>query len=324
MNNYIYQEPGGKLADLSNKALKKCPEEGVRTSNLILSGLFEIDEINDRWINGFKEKAMQWQSNPAPDNLEFSHGQYIQPFKTESGEGGVDFLIKELKEKHDSNRACWSLLTMKELLNHEQDQSIPSFMLLQAGITDNLQTLILTGYYRALEVSNFLPINMAEMCLIAERIKSKFVSITQLSLTIHAFGAYNDPEFSCLEKVEIDYIDPMAIMLAITNPVDNKEEIVKWVSDKMKLKESRINPRGLINLAQSMNLLNDKGKDKGCPIYPRPLLELLDKVNKQIAEHNKLRLTSSHSSEIGKRYKAIKEGLMKIISLLANGNKGNN
>lgn len=51
---------------------------------------------------------------------------------------------------------------MDELLDHEQDQSIPSFMLLQAGVTDNMQTLMLTAYYRALEVHNFLKINLAD------------------------------------------------------------------------------------------------------------------------------------------------------------------
>ena len=318
MNNSIYLETGKKLADLWQKANDTCPEHGARTTNLILSGVFNITETDDTWINASKDKAKKWMAYPAPPNLEFSHGQYIHPFKTKDGKSGVDFLVKELKEKSDTNRACWSLLTMKELLDHEQDRSIPSFMVLQAGISDDHKTLILTAYYRALEVHNFLKINLAELCLIAEEINQRLGScFDQLLLTIHAFSAYNDPEYSCLEKAEIDYINPKTVMLAVNKPKENLEKIIGWLTEKMRLKESRINPAGLKEIFEAMEMHNHEEKDvRNSLLYPKDVIILLDKINKKIVTHNKLRLSTSQSSRTGESYKNIKELLTQVIEKL--------
>jgi hypothetical protein len=317
-HNYIQLEPGNKLADLWQKAIEHCPEGGTRTTNLTLAGLFEIDEIHNLWLDQAKEKAKLWQTDPAPRSLEFSHGAYVERFTKNNGMTGVDFLVKELKEKPDTNRACWSLLSMKELVEHEQDRSIPSFMLLQAGIANDKDTLLLTAYYRALEVHKFLKINLAELCLVADGINRQFSSsFTHIALTIHAFSAYNDPEYSCLEKAEFDYEDEGLITLKVLRPATHKAEVVAWLTQKERLKESRINPRGLNELAKAINLYNNSKAAAGEPYpYPPEVSTLLEQALLQIKAHNQLRVNSSHSSAIGRSYTEIKKTLKTIIQHL--------
>lgn len=316
MDNHIYfkGEQRKSLADLQEAAKDHC-KEGTRVTNLCLSGIFMIEQINSPWINAKKEKAKEWQAKTAPDNLEFSHGAYVLPFETKNGKSGVDFLIAELKQKRDSNRACWSLLTMKELLDHEEDRSIPSFMVLQAGISDDEQTLILTAYYRALEVHKFLHINLAELSIITDKINTDFGSkFKYLDLTIHAFSAYNDPESTCLEKARMDYLDPKEIMYIIDHPEKRVDELLQLITQKMHYKESRINTIGLKEIVGSMEIRNkgEKAMDRPKP-YPEDIIAMLQKVNAKIADYNKIRLFSSNAAKTNKTYKEIKAILQKVI-----------
>ena len=112
-------------------------------------------------------------------------------------------MIKELKNKEDSNRAVISLIDSKKIIG-TGDKPIPSFLILQFSFENSKRKLICAAYYRALEVSRFLPINIAEICLIIDQLQSAFGGIEEFQLTIHAFLAKIIPNFNCLKVAEID------------------------------------------------------------------------------------------------------------------------
>lgn len=305
------------LYDLWKKANEACPK-GESVSNLILNGKFPVSELSSPWINLRKEKAREWQSNPKPDNLKFSHGEYINNFQSGKFKTGVEFLIAELKQKPDSNRACWSLLTMHELVNTATDRSIPSFMALQVGLSLETKTILLTSYYRAQEVHKFLYINMAEACLVIEQILSSLgYPITHFELTIHAFHAYQDEGASSLEKADIDTLTGIAISMNLADTDQGMKWAVKALQQKMDIKESRIETNGLKNMLEAMALYNQKQKGKSnVVLYSDKTVRSLQKVLEEIAAYNQKRSNSSNVEQAEAIHVRIREQLAQVINSL--------
>ena len=182
------------LFDLWNHAKDACSEKH-KISNLILSGTFPFAEINSEWVNSHRKYAEDLQNPQKPAHLVLNHGEFIDKYKTNYNKTAMDYVIEELKTKADSHRACLSLYDMSTLISSE-DQSIPSFMVMQAGMSDDMHQLTLTSYFRALEVSKYLPRNLAESCLVAEKLQSAFsYKFQKLSIVLHAGNAYVKENF---------------------------------------------------------------------------------------------------------------------------------
>jgi len=311
----VKTNPSEHLEHLWAKANDAVPQK-TRVFNLILSGVFPIEEPKGIWIQGSLKKAKQWQSYPKPVNLIFSHGDYIlRFFKGTQINRGIDFLADELRQKTDTNRACWSLLTMELLRDTPQDVSIPSFMVLQAGLSENKERLILTAYFRALEVNRFLPINLGELCLIASRLHQKLLSfpLKELELNIHAFSAYNDPDYSCLEKAEIDYYDNIDLTLAV-GALDTTL-IARLLEGKTRLKESQIIPVGVTALLDAIQKHNRRAKT-GMKAYAEEVTTSLTDALELIKEYNEVRTTSSYHQRGGELYEEIRKELKIAIDNL--------
>ena len=197
------------------------------------------------------------------------------------------------------------------------DDPIPSFMLLQAGITDDKSQISITTYYRALEVSKFLPINIAESCLVIEKINKAFsFNAKSFAITIHAFNAYYIENFSCLEKAPIDTLSEMEIMLEISFLAQGKKWIHKRLEEKRDLTESRINSHGIQNLIAAIELYNARPKDTRIENYDTILLSSLEEVLDHIKHYNSIKAISSYAEEAKIVYKKIKDGLNKIIQIV--------
>ncbi|NUF24406.1 hypothetical protein HUN23_16730, partial [Acinetobacter oleivorans] len=150
--------------------------------------------------NGSKteQKAKAWLAFKKPADLLFNHGEFIT-------QDGFEHIINEIKEKPDSNRALYSLLNYQKICD-QGDHPIPSFLLFQVTIEDNI--LYATSYFRALEVANFLKINLQEIKLNLLEIvqKCNLVHISKVRITIHAFNAYKNEDQNIPQIFEIDRI----------------------------------------------------------------------------------------------------------------------
>jgi hypothetical protein len=169
--------------------------------NLLLSYELPAQDLVRNALSDVQEKAQQWSADKCPENLYFNHGQ----FKVD----GVDNIINELKEKPSSNRALYSLIDQKTIME-SGDSPIPSFMLFQSILDD--ETLYCNVYLRALEVSTFLRINLEEIRLNIEKIARSSLSFTTVRLVILACRAHHVPNFNPLEKPNLDLMSQYQIL----------------------------------------------------------------------------------------------------------------
>lgn len=289
------------VEDLYKKVITQCRWEKV--PNLIINGYFNIGELNSDWINSFKIKAAEWQNPIKPKKLVLNHGEFIDKYAKTENKTGIQHIIDELRTKSDSNRACWSLYDMKTILN-SGDKSIPSFMILQTGISKNGTTLRITAYYRALELSKFLPINIAESCIVADKINQALsYKFNSIRLVIHAFNAYVKDNFSCLEKAKIDLYDEATMMFEILNKKTAKKWIKSHLQEKIDTVESRIDLNGLVQLQKCINIFKSKSNlSDQDDYYDLEFVRSLDKSIKLVTEFNTIVSHSTYTTKAKDKY----------------------
>lgn len=215
--------PFGSFGDLAEAAKDRCAAAPVL--NLTLSLKTHLPLSDDAFLETYAEDAELWQGKDAPSRLFFTHGQYMH----RHGDA-FDYLISQLKSKPTGNRACISLLDTGDLIG-SGDDPVPSFLILQAGFDSaSHEVLYLTAYYRALEVGSFLPINLAEMALVAGRISRRIPEARHLDLTIHAFRAHLIHGFRPLEHSDLDSASVDAIRTAVAS--SDYPVVIAWLADK--------------------------------------------------------------------------------------------
>ncbi|MFQ5799838.1 MAG: hypothetical protein ACE5H0_14255, partial [Bacteroidota bacterium] len=180
------------LDEIWNAAREKC-EHGP-LFNLLLAFEFPITLVESTFVSLHEDRAKEWQSETPPETLPFSHGHFFK------GEKGIQHVIGELRGKRGSRRALVSLIDMDDIVGHG-DEPIPSFMVAQFGI--EARVIYATSYFRALEVNKFLPVNIAEICLLLRRVQEEFQFLEIVRFVLMAFRAYEDPEF-VLDRARID------------------------------------------------------------------------------------------------------------------------
>lgn len=196
MVELIRTDSPGEAAEQAKIACADAP-----VMNLVLSFPMSLPASSKGFLAAFREEALLWQSSVRPNVLQMSHGEYMHAHGDP-----IEYLTSELKAKGTSNRACISLVDSKPIME-SGDGRLPSFMLLQVGFYGpKRDVLFLSAYYRALEVSAFLPINITEMALIAESIAQKIPSVTDVDITMHAFRAHLVEGFRAHRRSKIDTV----------------------------------------------------------------------------------------------------------------------
>lgn len=269
--------------------------------NFNLKVSFGIELTKDTQLPNVSEDANDWQSIKKPENLHFSHGEFI-------GEEGYNHLVTELKNKRDSNRAILSLISQEHIIN-SGDKPIPSFMIFQCGLEGD--ELYVTTYFRALEINKFLPINLEEFRLIIAHINREIVDIKKINLNIIAFRAYNNSEQSTLKRFKIDIMKQHKLLLYMQS---DPNRILSMLKEKME--ESTVGENsGFINL---LDIIEDEEMNRSIvdcfkqPLIRSSLLNCISKSN-QLSEQ---RSRTSHNQSIRELNSQIKESLQIIIQEL--------
>ncbi|CAA9203490.1 hypothetical protein [Flavobacterium collinsii] len=306
MITHLQAEANDSIDQLWFKTLKEC-EQKHKVQNLVISGTFPITELNNPFILEKKELAELWQLPSRPNTLKFNHGEYLN----KNSKSALTYLIDELRIKNDSNRACWSLIDM-DILIGSGDTPIPSFLVLQAGISDDNKTLSITCYYRALEIKNFLPINLAEICLIASEINNAFGNkFDNITITIHAFNAYVKDNFTCLSRAKLDTFTEAEIATKIA-VIGNGPRWIKDVLDEKKDHlESNIEIIGINNLISSIKLYIKENRSE---LYSQEFLNLLEEVASSIRTFNNIVKNSSYDKKSTEQYEIIKSNIANAIA----------
>jgi hypothetical protein len=222
-------------------------EVGQRIINYIASAELSSNSIRNEPIPGVTEKAKKWAQETVPEELIINHGSFI-------GEG-MEHVISELDRKPDGNRALYSLINQENIIG-KGDRPIPSFMVFQCVVVEKI--LYCTAYFRALEVSNFLRINLEEMRLNICRILDT-VNVGKVRLSIFTFSAYNNPEQIPLEKCELDRLSS----LDLADRFDDNHALVADLLDEKARETTAVLDDGLVAINSWLSPQRAKKWPKG-------------------------------------------------------------
>jgi hypothetical protein len=269
--------------------------------NFSLKVVIDIERLRKPQLLDAQERAENWQKIEKPALLYFNHGEYITA-------GGIPHVINELKNKHNGNRAIMSLISQRHVIG-SGDDPIPSFMVLQFSL--EADQLYVTTYFRALEVSEFLRINLEEIRIISKQIYEAFRSITKVRLNVFAFRAYITKDFNPLERPKIELLEDIDILTLMEK---RPKELGSLLREKLKV-STVIENNSLMIMSRIINH-NEKIKDvKPCfqiETTKRKLQECLDLSTKLID----MRKSASHAKDLDELrddyLKALKELIEEI------------
>lgn len=261
------------------KAARALAGSQARVINLFIGGEFSAESLHKHPLSDVTEKAKLWQAPEVPKELFINHGRYI-------GQSGIQHIIDELKRKASSQRALYSLIN-QEVVIGSGDSPIPSFMIFQCGLNEGI--LYCTSYFRALEVTDFLRINLEEMRLNLVKILDQFVDVKKIRLSVFAFSAYNNPGQAPLERSELDLMDRLAIDDAYKN---NRGSIARLLDDKA-AQTTVVDLRGLESIREWLSADRKTNWPKDLTNIPAIVYEVDQAINlgKNLA---RLRQSNSH------------------------------
>jgi hypothetical protein len=214
-----------------------------------------------------------------PEELVINHGEFIK--------NGLTHIIDELKRKPDSNRALYSLIS-QDHINNSCDKPIPSFMIFQCATEDKF--LYCTVYFRALEVSNFLRINLEEIRLNICEILNHYQLVLSVRLSILAFIGYNSPDQIPLERCEIDLYSS----LKISHLYKDNPRLIPELLEKMAKATTVIDVTGLKAIKEWLDLdSKEMSLDK---LNSHKIINLINKAIDTAENLSCLRNSSSHSA----------------------------
>lgn len=293
MIQVIANNPGEAVS----KTQELCASEAV--FNLLLTFPMTLPASKIGFLASFREQAERWQNPKRPRTLEFNHGEYMHVHGNP-----IDYLVLELQKKATSDRACISLVGAEQIFESE-DGVLPSFMLVQVGF-DGLsqEVLYLTAYYRALEVTTFLPFNVTELALISEEIADRIPSITKIDVTIHAFRAHSLPGNTGHEKTQLD----MATETEIHDWVENGSYVK--IAELLREKAS---PASIVNVS-GLIALHEQIVKAG---WAAPIRAELDQAVGALTRLKQIRTAGTHGERIEMTQNEVSSHLRHAAELVA-------
>lgn len=283
----------------------------LERNNLLITIKLKLADIYNESFP-FKEaleKAKELRDNsPNPDDLQINdfgfqlyHGDFIKVESDGKIINGYDYVKRELKNKHSTRRALLSLINTKHIVD-SGDNPIPSYLLSQFQIRNN--TLIVSEYFRAMEISEFFKINMGETYLYVKELVTEITEIKEIFIVYHIFDAYiSDQPKSCLY---IPIIDRLNAQYKIIPAIKDKDisTILNLLEDKLYSKIYNIY-NGFENMYKSIVMFGTFSNE--IQLLFKQIIEQCKLLEKAYAQSN------SAQDEIIKKIEDILNGIINKI-----------
>lgn len=268
------------------------------TLNFTLKVSFNSVLVKTPQLLDFFEIAQEFQNLNKPETLYINHGQYIGPH-------GITHVINELRNKHTSNRALISLISQKDIVDSD-DLPIPSFMILQFSLEED--NLYVTTYFRALEISKFLRINLEEIRIIADKICQSIRRIKKINLNLFAFRAYINEDLNTLQRPNIEFLDEIKLLkLMEKRPI----ELANLLREKLSV--STVIENGSIIAISEILSDDEKSQDVQAYLKTSYIKRILQKCIRTSNELISLRRSASHNGEINDLNQEYLDSLRQLI-----------
>lgn len=259
--------------------------------NYILAYEITKESIEKNPLTSVIEEAKNWAQETRPENFFFNHGEYRK--------GGLEHISNELKKKPTSNRALYSLINQSNIDN-SGDESIPSFMVFQCLLDNENHTLNCTVYFRALEVSKFLRVNLEEIRQNLISISKSGVHYNNIKLLIVSGRAHNAPDAMTLTRPEIDLLNSAQLCKIALN---QKEKLEELLIEKAKI-QTKIDYDSLVDLENIFDEFDNVAND-----LQKSTLRKSISLSKDL---QKCRESHSHSNEVKKLNEQLEHNLKKL------------
>lgn len=172
-------------------------------------------------------------SYDSASEYEFSlyHGDFIILHDGSEIKDGYAHVVNELIHKSSSRRAILSLISTKDIVG-SGNKSIPSFLFAQYQIVN--RDLIVSEYFRAMDIKEFMPINFAEAYILIGEVIKRISGIKNIFLSVHIFDAY----VSQSKQLYVPLMDRERASIKISHALtlNDNETIVKLLKDKLETK----------------------------------------------------------------------------------------
>ncbi|PTR87904.1 metallophosphoesterase family protein, partial [Bacillus anthracis] len=253
LNNFY----GNSLIEVYNDVVESTREHGA-IINFNMNIRSDLNTFNNDVQTIFHNQiniAEEWQEETPPSTLYYNHGQYMFKGKVDP----IEYVINELKDKATSSRAIIPLINMEDVVG-SGDNFLPSLDIIQFGFKeDNKEELYVTLYLRALEVNNFLKINLSEVYVMCKKIRERIREISILNITIFSFKAQYREKYSCFRKADIDMIDESDLMMSVVEKDINT--IISLLENKHELSETVVHLDGVEKLERCIKNYNKRKKE---------------------------------------------------------------
>ena len=282
------------------KDLVAASDKGYRL-NFSLKVAFGVDLLKTPQLLDAAERAEDFQKIKRPEFLYLNHGEYITA-------DGIPHVINELKNKDTGNRALISLINQKDIIG-SGDTPIPSFMVLQFSLEDD--QLYITVYFRALEVSKFLRINLEEIRLVAKRIYDSNRKIKDIKLNVFSFRAYVRDDFNPLERPAIELLDDIEILKLMEK---KPKELCRLLREK--LKASTVIENNSLTVMNQIITDNNKNQELNPCFKIAPTKRKLQRCLELSSQLIDMRKSASHApdlEDVNKHYMAALSDLIEEI-----------
>ena len=298
---------GRSFTELKENACAACKSGTV--DNLVIHGVLDYKEVDSEFIRNIIKKSEMWQAEVCSNDLVFNHGYYIH----KAGDG-IEFLINELTVKPTSDRACYSLVDMEDIVT-SGDGELPSLLVYQVGLSKSKKTLFISSYFRAIEVKKFLPINFGEAAYIAKKLQEKFYDIDKIELNFYIFRARYIDNFYCYEKCKIDKIKEAEITAKVF--CKDYKEIINLLYEKKSVEETIVEVSGMKSLQNAISVAESLVRKKTLSFACDDVIEQLNyiiELRKQTSEEKEL-------YEANEKLKTVIEALIDEFQMEINGNE---
>lgn len=197
-NNYYGTSLYETYSRILNDGISGSPLYNLRFQ--IKQSYDDFESEIEKHFSRYKNDAEAWQSEICPSGLYYTHGELMNGKDTT----WLEYVSNELLSKPTSKRAIIPLIT-KEAVFSSGDSRLVSFDVVQFGFpNDSCQELQITIYFRALELRNFLPVNLYETLIMANKLREKIRSIDSITICFFAFRAEVKENFGCYKKYRIE------------------------------------------------------------------------------------------------------------------------
>ena len=259
-------------------------------------------EIDDHFASYMNDASM-WQKNARDDRLEYTHGQLM----TFRGTNWDEFVCDTLKQNPTSKRAIVPLID-KEMAFQGGDGKLVSFDVVQFGFLNaDRKDLHITVYLRALEVCNFLPINICEVYLMAKKVKECIQTVDSVTICFFAYRAEAKKNYGCYKKAEIDLLSESELCRIISSK--NCSTLKALLNQKADTGETVIEFSWLDKVENALRYFYIRKNQ-------REVLQQVEEVRKKLQELKDIRAQCSDNSQTQQYEDLFTDALRKLSSML--------